>query len=207
MEWKTRADSNSGGESREGSNPSTSTCTCGKPIEFRKTGECKTCYHRRYYHEVRRRKIYEYMGGNCMVCGSTENLEVDHIDPTNKSFEIKYNLTLDDRLKAELAKCQLLCKDHHLAKTLEQREPYIHGTVYGWMKKKCRCELCKPAWRHWHDERNAARRVTDGVRGPYGRSAEHGELLMYRRGCKCAPCKAANATYARELKQQKEVVG
>ena len=37
-------------------------------------------------------------------------------------------------------------------------EYYQHGTVYAWMKKKCRCEVCYPVWRKWHDERNAKRR-------------------------------------------------
>jgi hypothetical protein len=34
-----------------------------------------------------------------------------------------------------------------------------HGTIYAWMKKKCRCEVCYPAWRDWHDKRNAKRRA------------------------------------------------
>lgn len=33
-----------------------------------------------------------------------------------------------------------------------------HGTMYGWMKKKCSCDPCTTAKRSWHEARNASRR-------------------------------------------------
>lgn len=202
MKRKTRADSNSGAERLEGSTPSTPTCTCGKQVEIKKTGECNTCYHRRYYHEKRRKPVYEYLGGCCVKCGATENLEIDHIDPEQKSFNISDNLTFDDRLRAELDKCQLLCAGCHVRKTISQRTPFRHGTAYAWMKLKCRCEPCNESRRAWNEARNEARRKAgSNKRSKYGRPAEHGEILMYRRGCRCDLCRAANTAYAKTLRK------
>jgi hypothetical protein len=107
-----------------------------------------------------------YLGGRCARCGTTENLHFDHVDPEQKSFEIKANMTLNNpKVKAELDKCQLLCGPHHREKTALEQSGWTHGTTYAWMKKGCRCEICEPIWRAWHDARNEKRRK--GVRGPY----------------------------------------
>ena len=202
--WQTRADSKSGAERRESSSLSTHTCDCGAPAYILKTRECSRCYNRRYYHEVRRKSVYEYIGGKCAVCGSTDRLEVDHIDPEQKSFEISRNLTLDDRLKQELDKCQLLCADHHMAKTISDRPPFTHGTIYGFMKVKCHCSECEARKRVWYDERNERRRSqSENKKGAYRRPADHGEVLMYRRGCRCDECRKANTAHAKYLREKK----
>lgn len=121
-------------------------------------------YHREYYRK-RRQAIFDYLGGVCVVCGTSEGLQVDHIDPEEKSFDIKSKLSVKNN-KAELDKCQLLCEKHHLEKTLDQRQPFTHGTVYAWMKKKCVCEDCLAAKWTWYDNRNAQRRAGP-ARGPY----------------------------------------
>lgn len=113
-------------------------------------------YHKEYY-QKRRQAIFDYLGNKCVVCGATEDLEVDHIDPNKKSFNITSKMSVKNN-KAELDKCQLLCKKHHLEKTLEQRPVFNHGTIYAWMRKKCNCEACASAKRTWYDERNAKRR-------------------------------------------------
>jgi hypothetical protein len=60
-------------------------------------------YHRSYYYK-RRQKLYDFLGGKCVVCGATEDLEFDHIDPAQKSFDLKDNLTL--ALKAKSIRIQ-----------------------------------------------------------------------------------------------------
>lgn len=100
-------------------------------------------YHRRYSRK-RRGAIIDYLGGKCVECGTAERLEFDHIDPEQKSFDIKANLTLSNpEVREELEKCQLLCYDCHRAKSAREKEGFTHGTTYGWMKAKCRCQLCK----------------------------------------------------------------
>ena len=80
--------------------------------------------------------------GPCRVCGSTENLEVDHIDPAIKISHSVWSWREDKRLP-ELAKCQVLCQEHHKEKTnAEKRAKVRHGseTMYG---LGCRCQPCK----------------------------------------------------------------
>lgn len=178
-------------------------CECGKPVFVKKTGECKTCYHRRYYVEQRRPRLLAYLGGRCAVCGATEDLQFDHIDPTLKSFEINANLTLNAEVKAELDKCQLLCEPHHLEKTSREHSGFTHGTVYAWMKAKCECDECSSAKRGWNDSRNEKRRATAaprGPRGPYEKDPAHGTTKRYRRGCRCTPCRGANSQKARDYR-------
>lgn len=118
-------------------------------------------YHRAYYVK-RRQKLIDYLGGHCAVCDTTDGLHFDHINPREKSFEIKSNLSLNEKTRSELDKCQLLCEAHHLEKTARENSGFVHGSMYGWMKKKCQCDECVSAKWSWHDTRNAQRRKGDG---------------------------------------------
>jgi len=63
------------------------------------------------------------LGGKCVRCGSTDDLQVDHIEPSTKdlSLRAKHSATFWswswERVLAELAKCQLLCRPCHQAKS------------------------------------------------------------------------------------------
>jgi HNH endonuclease. len=75
-----------------------------------------------------RRRPYalEFLGGHCAVCGSTENLEIDHVDPETKTPRLRargrhieylpYALFIE-----ELEKCQLLCFRCHVDKSARER--------------------------------------------------------------------------------------
>ena len=57
-----------------------------------------------------------------MSCGTTDNLEFDHINPLDKSLNITNKLTLKnayllEEVLEELNKCQLLCEQCHSKKT------------------------------------------------------------------------------------------
>jgi hypothetical protein len=80
---------------------------------------------------------------SCLQCGSTERLELDHIDPSTKVSHSVWSWKLARRL-VELAKCQPLCHDCHLAKTALARMP-AHGKVSRYDRHKCRCALCRSA--------------------------------------------------------------
>jgi hypothetical protein len=65
----------------------------------------------------RRQKLKEQakekLGGKCVWCGTTENLEFDHIDPAHKKLTIgKIDCSLELWWK-EVEKCRLLCKSCH----------------------------------------------------------------------------------------------
>jgi len=70
------------------------------------------------YRKEKKAICLEYLGGKCVVCGTTERLEFDHIKREGKKYEISIKLTCNfDTIKEELDKCQLLCVDCHKIKT------------------------------------------------------------------------------------------
>lgn len=163
-------------------------------------------YHREYYLK-RRQEYLDYLGGGpCASCGSPDDLEFDHIDPAQKSFNIRVTSAMTNEVKAELDKCQLLCNACHREKSAAHTREvllasgFTHGTQYAWMKRKCRCEVCTAAKDAYNQERRQKRIDAGGggARLPYGRPSTHGEKLHYTRGCRCAECRAANAAAERE---------
>ena len=69
--------------------------------------------------EERKKLLIEMLGGKCESCGTTKNLQFDHIDPTTKSFSIAKRYRCKDVFE-EIKKCQLLCYECHLKKTSEE---------------------------------------------------------------------------------------
>ena len=76
----------------------------------------------------RRKQIIEQLGGVCSHpnCNSTEDLQLDHINPLEKSYSISTRISSWDikKLQPEIDKCQLLCPKHHLEKTIEDGRKY-----------------------------------------------------------------------------------
>jgi 5-methylcytosine-specific restriction endonuclease McrA len=97
---------------------------------------------RAYQKTRQRRKLWISILGPCKKCGSTERLELDHIDPATK---ISHNIWSwrEERLIAELKKCQVLCYRCHKLKTINENTKSLkHGTSNGYYKKKCKCRKC-----------------------------------------------------------------
>lgn len=83
----------------------------------------------------------------CLVCGSTKDLELDHIERNNKIDHRIWSWS-QERFQEEILKCQILCKEHHREKTTAEIEPG-HGTDSRYTSHiyKCRCVDCKEAHR------------------------------------------------------------
>lgn len=64
----------------------------------------------------RRRLAWLESCGPCRHCGSTKNIELDHIDPDQKISHAIWSWSESRRLE-ELAKCQPLCHECHKKKT------------------------------------------------------------------------------------------
>lgn len=107
-------------------------------------------YMLRRYH-ARRREAFERLGNRCAECGGTGGLEIDHIDPSLKSFPVSKMWSVREEVFwEEVEKCQLLCREHHVAKTIRDRgfnSRDQHGTYVCYRHGKCRCDKCRKASR------------------------------------------------------------
>jgi 5-methylcytosine-specific restriction endonuclease McrA len=107
---------------------------------------------------ARRQMALDFLGNACVVCGSIKDLQIDHIDRSTKAIAIaKLILAKDEKLFAELVKCQALCPEHHGKKTSQEMGVPHGGGVKG--KRNCPCELCREAARRYNRGFHAARRA------------------------------------------------
>jgi hypothetical protein len=109
-------------------------------------------YMKNYVAERQHRRMTEaivLLGGKCVVCGSIDNLEIDHIDPTTKTFTIAKRAAGASEVvfQAELLKCQILCDVCHIEKTILERGQLPargrHGTISTY--RYCKCDECRAA--------------------------------------------------------------
>jgi len=95
-----------------------------------------------------RREAWINENGPCKKCGSSENLEVDHI---KRELKTMHTASIwgrrEEARKKELANCQVLCKSCHLEKTLSEMPRASHGSVTMYEDYRCRCDDCRAAKR------------------------------------------------------------
>jgi 5-methylcytosine-specific restriction endonuclease McrA len=104
-------------------------------------------YHSKRYYRLRGEAI-SFLGGKCVVCCTSENLQLDHIDHTTKEIEVSRLLSVSlKRFWAEVKKCQILCRKCHSDKTLKdlgkKKAKGVHGTISSY--RYCKCEECREA--------------------------------------------------------------
>jgi len=71
------------------------------------------------YNKDKKQKLLNQFGSCCFACGSTENLQFDHLDKHDKCGNVTtilYTRGFDEAVQ-EAKKCQLLCSDCHRIKT------------------------------------------------------------------------------------------
>lgn len=100
-------------------------------------------------YKKRRQDAIDALGGECVVCGAKEDLQLDHIERSEKSFNISQMWSISqEKWEAELAKCQLLCGVCHRAKNTWElgikAAIRTHGTLSAY--RYCKCDLCKKAY-------------------------------------------------------------
>lgn len=162
------------------------------------------------YHK-RRSEAFKILGGKCVVCGTTENLEIDHVDRSLKTMDVaRMAWVSKDRFLKEIENCQLLCKPHHIAKSREEQSVPHGGGVSG--KKNCPCEPCTAKRREYARSYKAAmsgKHLSPKRKSPLERLQElhgtrKGYLIERRLGLDtCDACRAANSEYTRCLKARK----
>jgi hypothetical protein len=86
------------------------------------------------------RRAFELLGERkCAHCGSTENLEFDHIDPRTKKFAIGNQAGRSWRQVAvEVRKCQLLCYACHKVKSARECAEWVAKHFGGEMSPRAK---------------------------------------------------------------------
>lgn len=110
-------------------------------------------YMRNRYHQKRQNMIDE-LGGKCVVCGDVNNLHIDHIDSSKKTFRASDIHSINDKkLNEEKKNFQLLCEKCHKEKTKRDWDFGVpkptHGKIWTFRKYKCRCPECVEAYRQY----------------------------------------------------------
>lgn len=90
------------------------------------------------------RRAAFFQDKKCVECGSIEDLELDHVDPSTKVSHRIWTWS-EVRRNEELAKCQILCRSCHQKKTAQENQTAQHGTDTMYSIYKCRCEDCRQA--------------------------------------------------------------
>ncbi|AVI04753.1 HNH endonuclease [Mycobacterium phage LifeSavor] len=119
------------------------------------TKEARREYQRQW---IAKRRADFFADKRCVKCGSTEELNLDHIDPTKK---VSHNIWSWSQVRrdAEIAKCQVLCLPCHKDKTAADRKyKRLHGHVGTYDRWGCRCGLCKAAKRVKNAKQYAVRK-------------------------------------------------
>ena len=91
----------------------------------------------------RRAEAFNMLGGECVECGSTEDLQFDHRNRRRKEFSLATAMwhVSRERFIAEVKKCRLLCTPCHKKHSADQLSVPHGGGVSG--KKNCSCAPCK----------------------------------------------------------------
>lgn len=103
---------------------------------------------------VAKRRAAWFADKHCVLCGSREEIQIDHLDPAQK-VEHRIWSWSKDRREAELAKCRVLCKRCHQERhAVDMRKSPVHGTNAAYkgvsvrgVRQGCRCQLCREAHR------------------------------------------------------------
>jgi hypothetical protein len=77
--------------------------------------------HKRKLYWERRAAWIASQGGKCVKCGGTDRLECDHIVRNGKVGHSIWHWS-QARRDAELLKCQVLCHECHLTKTMAENK-------------------------------------------------------------------------------------
>lgn len=161
-----------------------------------------------YYYKKFHEECISRLGGKCVLCSSLDALQIDHINPLSKSFDLSQNWTSYGSLifEEELVKCQVLCKPCHQVKSgleasLRNKKDRneCHGSLSQYVRYGCRCDKCKLCHKVWKRSRSGKtvwkERAETALCGTDSRYTRH--------GCRCDLCRRAHAQAAKDYRQKK----
>lgn len=95
------------------------------------------------YH-ARREEAIRKLGGKCIDCGTSDDLEFDHADSQTKEHDLaKIWSYKQEKFDAELSKCVIRCHVCHVEKSRQYDWHRVDhgGGMTG--KRGCKCEPCR----------------------------------------------------------------
>ena len=96
------------------------------------------------------------------MCGSAENLQMDHIDSTTKKYAIGKMWSIrESEFWREVAKCQILCRSCHDDKSIGERGMRVAKGAHGRLStyRYCHCSLCRKAKNEYTQEYRRKKRL------------------------------------------------
>lgn len=98
---------------------------------------------RKYQREwMAKRRSDFFAGKSCVGCGATDNLELDHVDPSQKEDHKVWSWR-QERREQEIAKCLVRCHACHVARHRSLNLAPC-GTTSAY-RRGCRCIACRRA--------------------------------------------------------------
>jgi hypothetical protein len=106
---------------------------------------------REYQREwIAQRRTAYFLGKSCVNCGSTKQLELDHIDPKLKVDHRIWSWSVK-RIAEEVKKCQILCVECHRKKTKQQNyvikckngHSFDEKNTYVYSNGRRKCRRCR----------------------------------------------------------------
>jgi hypothetical protein len=95
----------------------------------------------RNWNKNRRHKFLS--GKLCCICGSSDKIEIHHLDKSKKKTHRIWTYK-EETILRELDKCIIICKKcHQKIHSDERRKNVKHGSSTMYDSYKCRCILCR----------------------------------------------------------------
>ncbi len=155
------------------------------------------------------------MGGVCVECGHKGRLEFDHVDPKTKLFPLaRACLRSEEAIRAEAAKCRLLCRKCHWKNTSEQhanetiKHPRRTEPSTGILKRCSDCKTEKDLADFYKSEheahgRKSICRICDNGRAK-NRFAK-GKLYIESKKTSCVECGATEGLEFDHVRGEKSI--
>ena len=96
--------------------------------------------------EERKEYLSTILGDCCVMCGSKENLEYDHINLGLKTSQTSILVIGEERLADEINNIQILCSECHKKRSNAQRKAAI--SVFGSLPLEEQEQLIQKYWGH-----------------------------------------------------------
>lgn len=84
-----------------------------KVREYQKANAWRYKAHNKRKYAEKKAILIEHLGGCCEKCGTTENLEFDHRNPSDQTFNKTPYLLSEENMWKEAEVLRLLCRDCH----------------------------------------------------------------------------------------------